>query len=298
MILVSASANMAKPLPKSKVSESRRSDLTSANDVHAYGMYAWHGIKRSSGGTHSHNDIELNFVVRGNLRYFIEGRDVDVRQGHLAVFWAGPPHRWAFDQTGTEFVWVTLPLAWVLEWNLRDEFVKRLFSGALTILKGDTSDDVIVPRWAVDFASGSSARVTAALLEIEARLRRIDLATGSRQSVRSRKSDQTGNHVEKLARWIGEHFRDDVGVNEAAQAVGLHPSYATTLFRQTCGMPLLDYLLRLRVSHAQRLLVTTNWKMTRIGQESGFSAMSRFYDAFKRIAGQTPKNYRKQFGAS
>lgn len=65
-----------------------------------------------------------------------------------------------------------------------------------------------------------------------------------------------------------------------------------TLFRQHYGMTLGTYLTRLRVCQAQYLLVSTNGDVSRIAFETGFGSLSRFYEAFKAISGQTPRQYR------
>lgn len=74
--------------------------------------------------------------------------------------------------------------------------------------------------------------------------------------------------------------------------MGLHPNYAMTLFRRHYGMTLSTYLTRLRVCQAQRLLVSTELEISRVAFETGFGSISRFYEAFKEISGQTPRQYR------
>jgi transcriptional regulator GlxA family with amidase domain len=50
----------------------------------------------------------------------------------------------------------------------------------------------------------------------------------------------------------------------------------------------------LRVSHAQRLLITTNQKITDIALESGFGSVAPFYAAFEKFGGgKTPTAFRQ-----
>jgi AraC family transcriptional regulator, melibiose operon regulatory protein len=74
--------------------------------------------------------------------------------------------------------------------------------------------------------------------------------------------------------------------------VGLNPNYAMTVFREGCGLSLWEYVTRLRISHAQRLLLTTDWTMERVALDCGFGSSSRFFAAFRRICGMTPRQYR------
>jgi hypothetical protein len=47
-----------------------------------------------------------------------------------------------------------------------------------------------------------------------------------------------------------------------------------------------------RLSHAQRLLVTTEDLILRIALSSGFGSLSRFNEAFRQAFGCTPREYR------
>ena len=48
-----------------------------------------------------------------------------------------------------------------------------------------------------------------------------------------------------------------------------------------------------KTKHAIKLMNTTNLKVIDIALESGFDSISGFYDAFKKITGTTPKNFKK-----
>jgi AraC-like DNA-binding protein len=66
------------------------------------------------------------------------------------------------------------------------------------------------------------------------------------------------------------------------------------LFKKAFGTTLIDYLTHHRVSHAQRLLATTNEKIVEVAFNSGFNSISRFNEAFRRACGCTPRAYRLQ----
>ncbi|MCU0718670.1 MAG: helix-turn-helix domain-containing protein [Pirellula sp.] len=53
------------------------------------------------------------------------------------------------------------------------------------------------------------------------------------------------------------------------------------------------FVVQHRLSHAQRLLVTTEDSILNIATESGFQSLSRFNEAFKEACGCSPREYRK-----
>ena len=74
--------------------------------------------------------------------------------------------------------------------------------------------------------------------------------------------------------------------------VGLHANYAMALFKNSFDTTLNEYLIQNRLSHAQRLLATTDEKILSIAFDSGLGTLSRFNDAFKTAFKCTPKTYR------
>jgi transcriptional regulator GlxA family with amidase domain len=70
------------------------------------------------------------------------------------------------------------------------------------------------------------------------------------------------------------------------------------LFKKAFGMSLADYLTHHRVSHAQRLLVTTAEKIAEVAFNSGFNSISRFNEAFRESCGCTPREYRRRHDLS
>jgi transcriptional regulator GlxA family with amidase domain len=66
------------------------------------------------------------------------------------------------------------------------------------------------------------------------------------------------------------------------------------LFRANSGMSVWEYVVRMRISHAQRLLITTNEKITDIALESGFGSAAPFYSSFKKFGdGKSPRAFRQ-----
>jgi transcriptional regulator GlxA family with amidase domain len=59
-------------------------------------------------------------------------------------------------------------------------------------------------------------------------------------------------------------------------------------------MPVWQYVTRLRVAHACRLLLVTDWGIDRVAHASGFQTRSSFYRAFSESLGQTPTRFRQR----
>ena len=71
-------------------------------------------------------------------------------------------------------------------------------------------------------------------------------------------------------------------------------SYGCRLFKQHLGNTYKKTLREIRIARAARLITETKMYMKEISSECGFRAPNRFCEAFKRIHGVTPVEYRKR----
>ena len=80
---------------------------------------------------------------------------------------------------------------------------------------------------------------------------------------------------------------------EIAQSVYLSPSYASRLFKKVQNMSLMEYLTRVRIEEAKRLLHNPQYLIDEIAENIGYDDASYFTKVFKRYEGVTPTQYRK-----
>jgi AraC-like DNA-binding protein len=100
--------------------------------------------------------------------------------------------------------------------------------------------------------------------------------------------------AEAMACYIAQNYQSSIRIKDIADVVGLHPDYASTLFRQTFGMTLTSLITKHRVADVQRQLLTTEDTVLDIAHKAGFESLSRFNSAFKSVTGVTPREYRKR----
>lgn len=244
-------------------------------------------------GAHRHLEIEANLVIRGALFYLFGGAHVEVSAGELALFWGSVPHQLVGLEEGSEIGWLTLPLAQFLSWELPATLTQAVLNGAVAKQSGDLArDDALFAAWERDLRSGQNEGARIAALEVEARLRRLALHDSISQP-RIKSTQGELRHVEKMAAFMAQNYALAMGTEEIARAAGVHPNYAMNLFKREFGLSLGEFLTRTRLSHAQRLLATTNRKVLDIAFGCGFGSASRFHTAFKTHCGQSPAAYRR-----
>ena len=87
-----------------------------------------------------------------------------------------------------------------------------------------------------------------------------------------------------------------VTLNEIARELGETPSAITHRLQRKFGVSFSEYVGRLRVEEAKRMLRKTKLSATEIGRKVGIGDQSYFTKVFKRHEGMTPLAYRARFG--
>jgi AraC-like DNA-binding protein len=250
-----------------------------------------------------HNEIEINLLEGGKLVYLIGGRKVTVPPGRLTIFWAAVPHQILNFEGLDDYFVLTIPLVWFLQWRLPNHCTQAVLHGEIVVEPEEgllTSDWARFELWCEDLRIGSEERRHVALLEIEARLRRLALKVEAGRPSHPRRESaavlesQQSNRAEEMARYVAQNYTAPLTAATLGRHVGLHPNYAMALFQRTFGTTLVKHLTEHRLSHAQRLLVTTTDSILAIAFDSGFGSLSRFNEAFRQSFGCTPREYRKQ----
>lgn len=170
--------------------------------------------------------------------------------------------------------------------------MRRLMSGEMLVDDPSEMDRPMLERWSDELPDADADRRRLIVREVEAGdAGRPGPDRRGRRRARPSEGDPL-RKVSEMARFVAENHARPLPLKDVAGHVGLHPNYAMTLFRRHYGMTLTTYLTRLRVCQAQYLLISTDGDVSRIAFETGFGSISRFYEAFKKVSGRTPRQYR------
>ena len=70
-------------------------------------------------------------------------------------------------------------------------------------------------------------------------------------------------------------------------------NYFCRLFKDATGMTVVEYIQKIRIQHACRLLKETNDTVLSISHQVGYEDIKFFTKLFKRYTGQNPSAFRK-----
>ena len=251
---------------------------------------------------HWHAQAEVNYVVRGSLEYRMQGYRARIAAGELALFWGGLPHQVVDTAPDTLFHVVHLPLFHFFRLRLAPDLQRRLMHGALLLTaEGREEDAFAFARWGRSLASADPRRAAHAVDEMLLRLERMGfephevLEAGEGAAAAPEAADPpTLQGVRRMCGFLAASFREDIGCAEIASAAGLHPKYAMSVFKKATGLSLNEYLSLLRVSYAQALLAHDGANVLQVALDSGFGSLSAFNKCFRKKAGMTPSEFKRE----
>jgi AraC family transcriptional regulator, melibiose operon regulatory protein len=304
---------MIKPLvtPAAHASEGVRihGDTDESYPVEVFGDHSFCAGKSmqvfAMSGPHMHSQVELNFMLSGQMTYWFDGRELVLSAGRLALFWGMIPHQVRSCAPDTRFVVLYVPMSVFIELPALSRLREAIFRGALIeALEIKPYDSDMFQRWREDLQSGDTELQDIVREELTARVRRLDregwrdlrdtsFVVGKVQSA-SQDHDRA-LRVERMARYISEKALDDISADDVARSADLHPNYAMSLFKRAMGLTIKQSITRHRLDTAQSMLIATELPVASIAFDCGFGSLSSFYAAFEQRFHKSPAAFRNTF---
>lgn len=108
------------------------------------------------------------------------------------------------------------------------------------------------------------------------------------------KDDEIPDNVRLLQNYLEQQFIRDISLEDMVDFAGLSKYHLCRQFKRYTGFSPKQYIIYLRLLHAQMLLRSTSIPCYKIGIMSGFQNEANFIQHFKRESGMTPGEYREK----
>lgn len=105
------------------------------------------------------------------------------------------------------------------------------------------------------------------------------------QKERQRHLDRFSPAVADTVKYLEKHFPEPVTIEKVAESLGKSANYLSSIFKRETGNSFTDYLLRLRMEEASRLLQNTSLPVKKVAEQVGYSDYVYFSKLFKKTFG-------------
>ncbi|MFZ4261556.1 AraC family transcriptional regulator [Sphingobacterium sp. HJSM2_6] len=253
---------------------------------------------------HYHPEMELHYVIKGQGLKFIGDNISNFQEDEMVLLGSNIPHTWKChipkesdhyveamvlhfhpDSLGKEFL--HLPETF--------ELLKLLNSSKTGLyILGDTKQKV--KEYMINMLESSKLRKVIYLLEIFDILSQTKHYSPITQDYANSKFNSIDEErMNSIFNYTFKHFREKIYVEEVANIVSLSVTSFCRYFKQMANKSYFDFLTEVRLNHACRLLINSNYAIKQIAEDAGFENTSNFYRHFKILKQCTPKEYIQQF---
>lgn len=108
------------------------------------------------------------------------------------------------------------------------------------------------------------------------------------------KEERIPDNIRLLQNYLEQQFICDISLDDMVDFSGISKYHLCRQFKKYTGFSPKEYIIHLRLLHAQMLLRSTSIPSYKIGIMSGFQNEANFIQHFKRESGMTPGEYREK----
>ncbi len=184
----------------------------------------------------------------------------------------------------------------LMEQNLLPEIVKN-YCIALKLMvqsKINNSYDVIDKTIGDEFNEFVKEALTVKELETYIINSMVALAKEIDETVDPLEIKEQRMVIDKAKAYIASHLSEKITLKMMSEYVYLSETYFSFLFKKITGVTYIDYIQKLRMQEAKKLLVNTSFKIYKVAEMIGYSDYKYFSVQFKKYVALTPKEYRNQ----
>ena len=234
---------------------------------------------------HKHNAYEIYILMRGTRNMCIGNSVYAIREGDASMLKPDIPHR-SFGDDTYDGICIEFPAETIRRYFNSEEQEKILscFEKPIISINPDMLAIIGEKALACEFEGASKSEYIILLTEILS----VSALTTDIEIKRSFQSDMS-----PIGSYLQKNYLNIHGLDELTEHFRITKSHLCHLFKKQTGMSVLQYVHRLKIQHACRLVQETNIPMSEISSMCGFGTVRYFNKTFKSIIGYTPMYIRQ-----
>lgn len=237
---------------------------------------------------HAHNCTELFYITGGEGQFYIEGNVYPVSSNDLVIVNPHVEH--------TEISLNATPLEYIvlgvdgLQLSVSDEREDRYCIVNFRNIRDRISFYLQNMLREIEQKAPGYETICQDLMEVVVihLTRQTDFST-TMEPIRKSSSRLCAT----VRRYIDEHFKENINLDMLAQLTHSSKYYMVHAFSEEYGISPINYMISRRIEEAKQLLKDDDYTLSVISRMLGFSSPSYFTQAFKKIVGMSPNQYRK-----
>ena len=113
--------------------------------------------------------------------------------------------------------------------------------------------------------------------------------------VRNEEKRISDANIKRVIKHINSCYKEDLQLKELSAISGYSLSRFKIKFKEIVGIPPANYITFKKLEHSKTLLEQTQFPITQVAYDSGFSSSNYFCTVFRNFTNYTPSEYREAF---
>ena len=258
---------------------------------------------------HFHNYIELLYGLSGNFDVHLNDGVYNFGQGDLVLINSGEVHKIdTSSETGGKYYVVrfepdliytlsqnVIEMKYILPFTLNNYNHQKVFEKNII---DNTSIPQMIENIMVEFKNKNYAyelAIKAYICKIFLWILRYWDSAGVKLYDFYNVDQSTLEKLQQVLSYVSTHYKENLKVSHMADMCNVSYSYFSRTFNNIMNTSFNNYLNYVRISEAEKLLLTSDLNITEIALEVGFSTSSYFIKQFKDYKSMSPKKYKSTF---
>lgn len=258
---------------------------------------------------HTHDYIELSYIVKGKFRQNILGRDITFQAGEFCLIDKNCLHQDYLDDSPAIVLFIGVAndmFSEIMNENVTTEKIISFLQSAL--LKQKDLQQYLHFKPASNKKNETEACLTQLLDELIRQnvgaqyickgllLRIFRILSTDYEFSLSKEQRKTMNWIvfQEIADYIKKHYAA-VTIQDLVDVFHFQEDYFNRLIKSKTGLTYSAYVQQIRLEQAEHLLLHTDKTIDKIVQEVGYQNKGYFYKLFQEKYSTTPSRYKKQY---
>ncbi len=255
---------------------------------------------------HYHNNFEISFITEGSGKRIVADSITDFHPGDLVFIGCNLPHVWIAEKDARTSAHRTLEMVYL-------QFTSKVLSPGLFSIPefSNVRRAVELSERGIQITGQTLNEVSEIMLQLPYLkefermlnfLKMLDIIGKSATNIQlaskeylNIKFSAANRRIQSIHEFLMSNYREEVNLQDIATMVNMAEGSLCRYFKMKMGMTLFEYLNKLKIELACKMLMDEDLSVNEVCLDSGYNNLSHFNKQFKKHTGISPSDYRKSY---
>ena len=244
---------------------------------------------------HFHQEIQLIYLLEGSMELKVAGQDFRLERDDIIVVNAEKKHS---HRASSDVLYCEISISYqiimeafgnsdVIFWCNSTVDKNESYDKLREIIRNLLNRYLLREESAADFGRMGLFYYLLEVLSMNFVVRPDD-------RIRKNHEDKFNERIDQINSYIRNNYNQPITLKDLSEQLYLSNAYLSRFFKKNYGMNFAEYLTNIRLFHAVDGLLYTDYPITKIALDNGFSNVAVFNKIFKTVYGEPPSVFRRK----